>query len=463
MKQFDLNIEKILENWETYHAIREIIANALDEQVLSGTKEVEIYKLASNWHIRDFGRGISYINLTQKENEEKLLHPGVIGKFGIGLKDALATFDRKQIGVKIKSKHGDITLSKAAKQDFSDIITLHANIDDSSEPNMVGTEIILTGISDDDIDAAKKLFLKFTGEEVIETTKSGSVIKKNSGQGNIYINGVKVAEEANFLFSYNITEKTKAIQKALNRERSNVGRTAYTESVKKILLGSKSSVIAKQLASDLQFYTEGNHHDELSWVDVQEHAVKILNSQEKVIFVSSTDLLLHRDMIDQARQSGHSIITIPENLKEKISGGVDLSGNAIVDLSQFTTVYNDSFEFSFINTNDLTAIEKAVYRNTDEIVRLSGGLPSHVKAIHISETMRKELSSSVETLGCWDPSTNSIVILRKQLRNIQDYAGTLVHELIHARTGLPDVTRDFESHLTNAIGLAYSILFTHKN
>ena len=29
-QEFDLNIEKILENWEVYHALREIIANALD-------------------------------------------------------------------------------------------------------------------------------------------------------------------------------------------------------------------------------------------------------------------------------------------------------------------------------------------------------------------------------------------------------------------------------------------------
>ena len=33
IREFDLNIEKILENWEVYHAIREIIANALDEQI----------------------------------------------------------------------------------------------------------------------------------------------------------------------------------------------------------------------------------------------------------------------------------------------------------------------------------------------------------------------------------------------------------------------------------------------
>jgi len=34
-KKFDLNIERILEDWEVYHAIREVIANAIDEQVLT--------------------------------------------------------------------------------------------------------------------------------------------------------------------------------------------------------------------------------------------------------------------------------------------------------------------------------------------------------------------------------------------------------------------------------------------
>ena len=34
---FDLNIKKILEAWDNSHAVRELIANALDEQTLSGT------------------------------------------------------------------------------------------------------------------------------------------------------------------------------------------------------------------------------------------------------------------------------------------------------------------------------------------------------------------------------------------------------------------------------------------
>jgi len=108
MKKFDLNIEKILEDWEIYHAIREIIANALDEQLLTKTKDVEIFKSGNCWVIRDFGRGLKYTHLTQNENQEKLDNKSVIGKFGIGLKDAVATFDRRSVKISIKSKYNII-------------------------------------------------------------------------------------------------------------------------------------------------------------------------------------------------------------------------------------------------------------------------------------------------------------------------------------------------------------------
>jgi len=169
MKKFDLNIEKILENWEPHHAIREIIANALDEQKLTNTSEIEIFKDNNNaWHIRDYGRGITIEHFTQNENEEKLNAKGIIGKFGIGLKDALATFDRKNISVKIISKNGQFTIGKSIKEGFDEIITLHIYIDPSYDSSFIGTEFILSQISDDDIQKAKDMFLNFSGDKEIE-------------------------------------------------------------------------------------------------------------------------------------------------------------------------------------------------------------------------------------------------------------------------------------------------------
>ena len=171
-RKFDLNIEEVLEDWETYHAIREIIANAIDEQVLTDTQDVEIQMEGNRLVVRDFGRGIRYEHLTQNENAEKISSKKqVIGKFGVGLKDALATFDRHKIGVLMKSKHGDITIGKSSKHEFEDIVTLHAVVLPPSQPRMNGTEIVLTGCSSQDVDTAKSLFLRFSGEKRLEATK----------------------------------------------------------------------------------------------------------------------------------------------------------------------------------------------------------------------------------------------------------------------------------------------------
>lgn len=55
-------------------------------------------KTAEDWGIRDQGRGLRDDHLRQNENAEKLQNPSkVIGKFGLGLKDALATLHRRGI------------------------------------------------------------------------------------------------------------------------------------------------------------------------------------------------------------------------------------------------------------------------------------------------------------------------------------------------------------------------------
>src|SRR3989442_6144348 len=97
VRKFDLNIEKILEAWEICHAIREVLANALDEQALTSSAEITIDKDSKGvWHVRDYGRGLRYEHLTQNENKEKLRNEKkVVGKFGVGLKDALATLHRR--------------------------------------------------------------------------------------------------------------------------------------------------------------------------------------------------------------------------------------------------------------------------------------------------------------------------------------------------------------------------------
>lgn len=460
VRKFDLNIEEVLENWEIYHALREIIANALDEQILTKTQNIEIETQNNITTIKDFGRGLKYEHLTQNENQEKLDNPElVIGKFGVGLKDALATLNRHEIDVKIKTKHGDITLEKTKKHGFDDIITLHAVITESSEPNFIGTEFLLKGCEEEELNKAKNLFLVFSGEQVLEKTKYGEILTKNSSISNIYINGVKVAEEENFLFSYNITSMTATMRKSLNRERTNVGRTAYTERIKSILLSSKNSSVARHLVEDLEKYEEGTQHDELKYNDICIHACKILNSTDKVVFVTPREQSTEKHLLDYAKGDGLGIITIPNIIKEKIQGIEDVGGNMMRDISQYEQEYNESFEYNFVSETELSNSEKNIFSYRDKILNLIGGKPKIVYEIKISETLRVG-TSVCGVAGQWHPNERQIIIKRNQLSDLSSFAGTLLHEIAHAKSGCPDVDGGFELELSAFLGRISSELLS---
>src|SRR3954467_15732498 len=382
-REFDLKIERVLENWTLAHATREVIASALDEAALTGTAEPEITKDADGpWHIRDFGRGLRYEHLTQNENREKLASPEkVVGKFGVGLKDALATFDRRGIGVRIRSRFGDITTARQHKHGFGDITTLHAVIADPSDPELVGTDVELSGVADEDVEAAKGLFRHYAGDEVLEETEYGVVLARPKWAARIYVNGLRVAEERNYLFSYDITSPTKALRAALNRERSNVGRSAYTDRVKSIVLAATSERVAIALAEDLSKFETGRWHDEVQLVDVGVHACQVLNASRKVVFLTPQELNAARDFVDRAKDDGYRVVVVPQNIRRKLKDAVDIKGEPIVDLDTYKSKWNESFVFTFVSVSDLAPEERAIFDQTEAMLALRGGCPPNVHEI----------------------------------------------------------------------------------
>ena len=327
---------------------------------------------------------------------------------------------------------------------------LHACISDPSDYAFVGTEFILKGCFDGDIEKAKRLFLHFSGEETLERTQFGEVLRKSSNTSYIYINGIRVAEEENFLFSYNITSLTAAIKKALNRERTNVGRTAYSDRVKSILLASSSEAVAKALVDDLGNFGSGTLHDEMKWTDVSVHASKITNASGGVLFLTHEEIMNAPRFVDEARANGRRIITIPSTVKEKLSGQVDTEGNAIQDLGNFVSEWNYCFEFRFIPPDKLASPERAVFEMTGRIVGLVGGFPPQVQSVKVSETMRPETGGFSEARGLW--TGTDIIVKRSELASAERYAAVLLHEVAHARSGETDITMGFEQELTLLLG-----------
>jgi hypothetical protein len=456
-RHFDLNIERVLEHWTTVDALRELIANALDEAAITGTGEPEIAPDGADWLIRDFGRGLRYDHFTQNESDEKLNHTEVVGQFGVGLKDAAATLHRREVQLQIRSRHNDIALTMSPKADFGEVSTLHAEISPPSDPNLRGTEIRLTGIDPGDMEDARRLFLRFSGDEVIEVTPHGEVVECRADQpACIYVRGVRVAQDEGFLFSYNLTSLNKRLRESLNRERSNVGRQAYTDRVKAVLLSAESETVAQMLTEDLGQFTSGHQHDETSWVDVAIHASKILNASDQVVFVTADELESGQAHLEYARREGLRIVTVPDRVHARLRGEKDVDGRPIRDLDEYITEWQDRFEYEFVDEAHLTDMERKVFSITEQIYSLA--CLDARWTVSISETMQPAMLGN-EVLGCWDPDGQRIVIRRDQLRSVESFAGILLHEIVHASTGTNDLTFEFEDALTEILGrLTASIL-----
>ena len=456
LKPFDLNMEEVLENWEPFHAIREIIANALDEQLISDSDDIEICESPdrSGWHIRDYGRGIEIEHFTQNENPEKYGGPeGIIGKFGVGLKDALATFYRNGILPEIRSAHGTYTVTMHSKEGFDDIETLHVMFDD--EPNDIeGTDFFLQGATEKQISDAKDLFLKFSDTGVLEDTKYGLILESVTGEGanRVYINGVLANEEDNFLFSYNITNLTKAMRKALNRERTNVGRSTYTERVKSILKAADSEAVMSELAEQIKARELGTQCDEIRWAEIAQLGIEALAERDdKVIYVTTENILSNPDYLGDIQRDGYTVVTVSDNDRERITS------EDVTTFDDYVVDFQESFEFKFVEEEDLNSKEKAVFDMTEQILGLVGW-QSNRPQVCISETMRGESDSSSgglvlhDAIGCYNPGFNRIVIKRSELASLSSYAAVLLHEAAHASSGAKDATRLFENELTSYLG-----------
>lgn len=159
-----------------------------------------------------------------------------------------------------------------------------------------------------------------------------------------------------------------------------------------------------------------------------------------------------KNLVDRARNDGYKIITVPDNIKQEISGSLDVLGNPMIDLNQFQMDWNKSFKFKFIAEKDMSPEEKKIFKMTKTILSYVGGKSKNVKEIKISETMRLDSQSLIEATGLWEEISGRIIIKRDQLKSLKIYSGTLLHEIAHAKSGFSDVSGEFEQELTSTIG-----------
>jgi hypothetical protein len=242
-RYYDLNLDTILSGWTVSDAIRELLANAVDEHTLCSVGERvqvnHIPEYPGYVTIQDFGRGLKIEHLRLNESTEKNNSELTMGNFGFGLKDALGFLYSNGCQVSIQSQHCHISsLKMFPKHGFSDMNTLNAVVDPGS-PEMVGTKVTVKGVSDIQLALAMDNFLYFREDKLLHANQYGEIYERSADSASIYINGLKVNSDVCYAFSYNITRKNAAIRKGMNRERKNMGLSVTTPMIKKIIMDTR--------------------------------------------------------------------------------------------------------------------------------------------------------------------------------------------------------------------------------
>lgn len=144
-------------------------------------------------------------------------------------------------------------------------------------------------------------------------------------------------------------------------------------------------------------------------------------------------LVADKEIVDRAIEDDREVITVPTTIAAKLGAVTDVAGNALQSISQFESEWSASIEYHFVSERDLTPAERAVYEMWRDIANLAGGVPREFKSLMVSETMRPSATEGLKPGGFWEPTTGRVIVHRPQLRSVEAFAGTLLHELTHAR------------------------------
>src|SRR5712692_11790962 len=175
---------------------------------------------------------------------------------------------------------------------------------------MSGTEFVLSGVTDAVMARGKSLFLRFAGEEILETNTYGQIVRRKGNPGRVYILGVFASEEPNFLFSYNISSLTDSMKKKLNRERLNVGRTTYADRVKAILKSAKNKTVEELLVDQVGKRATGEQCDEMAWIEISQMALNLMHQRQRVAYLTEQELQAKPNIVDKVKSDGYQVVVI---------------------------------------------------------------------------------------------------------------------------------------------------------
>lgn len=434
MKQIgkiDLNIgQAYLSEWTIGMAIRELIANAIDE---TDDEDIEINKLQDGeWEIVNKGKEIKPDNFVMNEGE-KSIKQGKIGKFGIGLKDAIAVLTINGINVTIDTSEYKYLVEYQKKNNLIKSKTLFIKIYDNNGVEKE-TRVMLNKCKDIFIREAKSYFINYREKyTIIEHTEYGDVLyeEDSNENGTIYFNGIKIAYEGTFLYSYNIKIEDDNLKKGISRERCNLSSEVYRESLKRIIKCIKNEKILFKYYERMLKARSGSLKGELKYTVSQERVIQYIlkNKIDAVIFPverSGKVKALYNQLIVEGKVK---IITLLNSYYESLIKKTEL----IVE-----NILADNYERNYkeVDLDYLTDGEKKYFKMIELFVK-----------DNIRDVSAVNITIIEERIYIFNKVESRLMIPRNALKNIKEccikIVNTIKDSMINGENVINDIVKKY--------------------
>jgi len=188
-------------DWKLPHAVREVIANALDSEAEHGAKFSVKYDAdkerltVRNENIKVDPKAL-YFGESSKRGDERF-----VGQYGEGLKLAMLVFARMGLDVLIKNGDDESWKPQIEKDGFG-VETLCVDITKAKRADN-NFEIVIPGISEEFWEMMQSWFLRLHAPVDVHKTSAGELIDDPDFTGKIYVRGVYVTTREKYDFGYN--------------------------------------------------------------------------------------------------------------------------------------------------------------------------------------------------------------------------------------------------------------------
>ena len=420
-EQKKLTIEKeYCSTWVISDAIREVLQNAIDTKT-----DVSITQNGEGWEVRDSGVGVKLsdflLGRSSKQGDVE-----AIGQFGEGLKIACLVLARNSRVIVVEALGKKYKFSFQYDKEWeSQLLTI-----DIETSTLASGTLVTIECSTEEMEAARRLFLRFTPQEVRESlpARKGEVLACG---GNIYVNGLLVTK-IDSLFGYNLQDK-----ELVNRDRSAVGYEAVKEGIATVLshIGDKDliqtivSTAVDDESRSRQYAAEFSVRfipRQLKW----RQAVKDLYGTDKICLASGNSRVDVR-----ALERHYVVLNLPWSLLHSMGRLFPNAREVVRDKRRI------------IPLNQLSAAERMFYQeakdSADEIAK-EAFLTIYPLRVFVD-------NDNPEETGYFDAGIAGICYRTIGSQDLSSAIRTILHEYAHGTSGETDNTRGFENALCDVI------------